>query len=178
MILRDEIKRLEASEEFQKFKKDNPEFYLAHCFTMLDEKERKYEWELGYYSPKKDKLVVFETVPHIRLRAEEDAFTRDNIINELDMKKVKLSLARALEVCDELVKKKYSAHAITKRIIILQNIEKPIYNITLVMRSFSVLNIKIDALTGDVVSHNLQNLMELGKWEKGERGSDENNKAA
>jgi len=172
------IKSVDKSNEFKSFIKESPEYYLAHCFTMLDENERKYEWELGYYSPKKDKLVVFETVPSIKLRDEDDPFTRDNVIKELDMKQVKISLARALEVCDELVKDKYSAHAITKRIIILQNIEKPTYNITLVMRSFSVLNIKIDAVTGSIVSHNLQNLMELGKWEKGERNVDKDNKTA
>jgi uncharacterized membrane protein YkoI len=175
MILKNMIKNLEESKIFLEFKKSNPEYYLAHCFTMLDEKEKKYEWELGYYSSKKDKLVVFETVPEVRLRDEDDAFTRENIIKHLDMKQVKVSLARALELCDEVTKKNYPAHAITKRIIILQNIDRPVYNITLVMRSFSVLNIKIDAASGEVVSHNLHNLMDLGRWEKGERNSGEDN---
>ncbi|MFH0870474.1 MAG: PepSY domain-containing protein [archaeon] len=169
MILRETIAKVEKSKEFKSFKKSNPGFYLAHCFTMLDEGEKKYNWELGYYSDKKDKLVVFETVPAVKLRDEDDPFKREGIIKRLDMNEVKTSLARALEICDVLAKDKYSAHAITKRIIVLQNIDKPVYNITHVTRSYSILNVKIDAKTGEIISQNLQSIMQLGKWEKGEK---------
>jgi len=169
MILKGAIKKVESSKAFKDFKSSNPEYYLAHCFTMLDEAEKKYNWELGYYSPKKDKLVVFETEPDVKLREEDDAFTRNKVIPELKFSKVKISMAKAMETCDQLVKEKYSAHMITKRIIILQHLDRDLYNITLVTRSFSVLNIKIDAASGEIVSHNLQSLMSLGKWEKGER---------
>jgi len=167
MILKNTIISLEKSKEFKRFGKEHPGFYLAHCFTMLDEGEKKYNWELGYYSDKKDKLVVFETSPAIKLRDEDDPFKREGVIRKLDMNEVKISLARALEICDKLAKDKYSAHSITKRIIILQNIDKPVYNITHVTRSFSIMNVKIDAKTGDIISQNLQSIMQLGKWEKG-----------
>jgi hypothetical protein len=173
MILKNTIKEVEKSKIFKDFMKENPEFYLVHCFTMLDEKEKKYEWQLGYYSLKKDKLVVFETVPEIKLLDQDDAFTRENIVKKLDMKLVKVSLGKALEICDNLVKEKYAAQTITKRIIILQTVEKQIYNITLITMSYSILNIKIDAASGEIISHNLQSILSLGKWEKGERGKEE-----
>jgi hypothetical protein len=173
MNLKDTIKKVEKSRAFKDFIKDNPEFYLAHCFTMLDENDKKYEWQVGYYSLKKDKLVVFETVPGIKLLDQDDAFTRENIVKKLDMKLVKISLGKALEICDGLVKEKYSAQTITKRIIILQTLEKQIYNMTLITMSYSILNIKIDAGSGEIISHNLQSILSLGKWEKGERGKEE-----
>jgi hypothetical protein len=37
------------------------------------------------------------------------------------------------------------------------------YNITFVTISFDILNIKIDASTGEVLSDNIQNIMGLGK---------------
>ena len=126
MILKNTIKKVEESKAFKDFIKENPEFYLAHCFTMLDENDKKYEWQIGYYSLKKDKLVVFETVPDIKLLEQDDAFTRENIVKKLDMKLVKVSLGKALEICDKLVKEKYSAQTITKRIIILQTLDKQI----------------------------------------------------
>jgi len=171
--LKQTLKKVETSKAFKDFKGSNPDFYLAHCFTMLDEAEKKYNWELGYYSPTKDKLVVFETEPEVKLRDEDDAFTRDKVIPELKFSNVKFSLAKAMELCDQLVKEKYSAHMITKRIIILQHLDRDLYNITLVTRSFGVLNIKIDAVSGEITSHNLQSLMGLGKWEKGERNKED-----
>lgn len=172
MILKDAIKKVEESKELKKFLKDHPDYYLAHAFTMLDEKEKRYDWELGYYSPSEDKLAVFETEPKINLKALDDAFKKDGSIAKLQMKDVEISVASAMEKCDELMKSKYSSQTITKRIIILQNLDGQVYNVTLVCMSFSLINIRIDAKTGIVVKDNIQSIMGLGQWEKGGKGND------
>jgi hypothetical protein len=176
MILKDAIKKVEASKTYKTFLKENKDYYLAHAFTMLDEKEKKYLWELGYYSPSADKLAVFETEPKIALKTVDDAFKKDGSIAKLEMKEVDVSVAKAMEICDKLMSEKYSAQSITKRIIILQNINGQVYNITLICVSFSLINIKIDAKTGEITSHNLQSIMGMGQWQKGERSKDETKK--
>ncbi|MBN1792290.1 hypothetical protein JW826_01250 [Candidatus Woesearchaeota archaeon] len=173
MILRDTIKKTEESQAYKEWKKKNPDYYLAHAFTMLDEKEKRYRWELGYYSPTKDKLTVIETEPEIRAKAEEDVFKKDGTVQALDMKKVKISVTRAMEICDELLKEKYKNQMVSKRIILLQKATAQMYNITLVTHTFSILNIRIDAGSGEVISHNLQSIMNLGSWERGGGGKKE-----
>ena len=169
MILKETLSKTEKSKAFRQWKKQNPEFYLAHAFTMLDEKEKKYRWELGFYNPKTDRLAVVETDPQVLVRPEEEVFKKEGQVKPLDMSKVEVSVARANQACDDLIREKYSAQVVTKRIILLQNIDRQLYNITLVTLSFSLLNVKVDAGTGDVVSHNLQSIMGLGEWQKGGR---------
>jgi hypothetical protein len=130
-------------------------------------------WELGYYSPSTDKLAVFETEPKVALKTVDDAFKKDGSIAKLEMKEVDVSVAKAMELCDKLLSEKYSAQTVTKRIIILQNLSGQMYNITLICMSFSLINIKIDAKSGEVIFHNLQSVMGLGQWQKGERSKDE-----
>jgi hypothetical protein len=127
------------------------------------ESEKDIKWELGFYSEKADKIVVFETEPKINMRPEEDAFKKEGTIKKLDINKIKLNISKALKICDELVNKKYPHRSITKKIIILQNLDKQIYNITLVTLSFDILNIRIDAINGEVLSDNIQSIMGLGR---------------
>lgn len=169
MDLKQSIKKVESSKAYKQFIKANPEYSLAHCFTMFQEGDKEHKWEMGYYSGKTDKLVVFETSPKVLMRDAEDALKREGTINKLDISKVKVSLTRALEVCSELLSKEYPGKSVTKNIIVLQNLERQMFNVTLVTISFDIINIKIDAETGEVIDHNLQSIMSLGKWEKGER---------
>jgi hypothetical protein len=162
-MLKEVVKKVESSKIFKSFKKEHQDYFLAHCFVMLNEGEKQFAWQLGYYSEKTDKLVVFDTLPKINMMPEDEAFKKEGTINKLDISKVKVSVSKALKICDELVGKKYPNRTVTKRIIILQNLEKQMYNITLVTISFDILNIRIDASTGEVLSDNIQSIMSLGK---------------
>ena len=166
MILSNTSRKVEKSKVFKGFIKKNPEYYLAHCFTMLNEGEKKFKWELGYYSEKTDKVVVFETDPKVVMRPEEEVFKKEGVVKKLDLSKAKVSLGKAMKICNEIIKKKYPNRSITKSIIILQSLEKQMYNITFVTISFDILNIKIDAATGEVLSDNIQSVLSLGKVEK------------
>ena len=175
MALKEVVKKVENSKSFKSFIKSHPDYFLAHCFAMVDqspskdkkdkekEKDKDIKWELGYYSEKTDKVVVFETLPKINMRPEEEAFKKEGTIKKLDIKKIKINIARVLKICTELVDRKYPNRSITKKIIILQNLEKEIYNITLVTLSFDILNIRIDATSGEVLSDNIQSIMSLGR---------------
>jgi len=166
MDIKQYLKKVAESKVYKHFMKQHKDYFLVHCFTMLSEGDKEFKWELGYYSEKTDKLVVFEASPKISMRPEEEAFKPEGTIKKLEMSKVKTSLSKALKACDELVASKYPGKSITKRIIILQSLDKQVFNITLVTLSFDILNIKIDASTGEVLSDNIQNIMSLGKVEK------------
>ena len=165
MILKQTLKQVEESKEYKKFIKESPDFYLTHCFTMMSAEDKKFAWEFGYYSKKKDKVVVFESVPKIKQRPEEDTFKKEGVISCLDMKKVRIAVKNAIETCEALVQEKYGGQTITKYIIILQNLEKATYNITVVTMSFNIINIHIDASSGKVIKSNIQSIMNLGRPE-------------
>ena len=75
-------------------------------------------------------------------------------IKELDAEKVRLEFDEALEKAKEFQKKEYRNEQILKEIFILQHIERgQVYNITFLLSSFKTLNIKIDAASGEIVSH-------------------------
>ncbi|MBN2142276.1 PepSY domain-containing protein [Candidatus Woesearchaeota archaeon] len=168
-MLKETISRVEKSKEYEEWHAKNPDFYLAHAFTMLDEKHPRYAWELGYYSPSRDKLVVVETEPSIAMRPEEDVFKKDGRVAKLSLSEIKIRVADAMKICDDLVKSDYSSQVVNKRIILVQNQPKHVYNVTLVTHTFSILNVKIDAGTGEVLGHKLQSIMDLGAWQKGDR---------
>ncbi len=165
MILKQKLKQLEESKAYKDFKKKNPDYYLVHCFTMHDSKDNNkgFSWEFGYYSKKKDKIIVFETVPKIKMRPEEEAFKKQGNVIALDMKKVKIGIVKALEKCHEHVSEEYKGQTVTKHIIILQNTGLDVYNITLVTMSFNIINVRIDSGNGEIISSNMQSIMNLRK---------------
>jgi hypothetical protein len=57
----------------------------------------------------------------------------------------------------ELKEKEYKKENIVKTILILQKMEKTIWNINSITKTFNILNIKIDAATGDILEHEIKN---------------------
>ncbi|MBI2129930.1 hypothetical protein HYU07_06900 [Candidatus Woesearchaeota archaeon] len=83
-------------------------------------------------------------------------------VKELDLSKVTVWIDKALETANDLQERKYPRETPEKAIIILQNIEEGIlWNITYVTRAFNTLNIKVDAITGKIISDKLTNLMQF-----------------
>lgn len=157
------VGKVESSRVFKSFIKEHPHYYLAHCFAMISGDEEGCAWELGYYSEKSDKLVVFETKPRIRMRPAEEVFKRSGVVKKLDLGAVRVGVKRALGVCEDVVRSKYAGERITKRIVILQHLDRQVYNITLVSRSFNIINIRVDARTGVVLEDDIRSIMSLGR---------------
>lgn len=78
-----------------------------------------------------------------------------NKVNELKIEDVKVDLDKAKDKIDDLIKTKYKGEVPNKTIIILQNLEEVLWNITIIMNSFNILNIKINAVNGDIIEENM-----------------------
>ena len=158
MKLRHAIEQVEASDVFKQFQKENPGYYLAHVFHTSGKGEVT---QVGYYNPDKDRVVVFDVSATIQQQPEDEVFKEHPAVNKLDLGQVKIDLEQALKTADELHQKKHAAELITQKIIILQNLNGLVYNITHVTRTFNIFNIKIDAVTGDVLSEHTQSILGL-----------------
>ncbi len=85
-------------------------------------------------------------------------------MEELDIDKVRLSLRDAVKVAEELKNEEHGGETVTKKIVILQTLDgKELYNLTLVTTNFNIINVKVDANSGDVISSSKDSIMDLGQ---------------
>ncbi|MGV8086898.1 MAG: hypothetical protein ACP5N1_04665 [Candidatus Woesearchaeota archaeon] len=152
---------IEESNEFQDFIKKNSDYYLVHVFT-IDDSETSNIWQIGYYSKTTDKIVVFEyNNDMVLIHPEADALKKDEYIQPLDLAKLTVSKEGAVNIYNLALREFYPKELPSKTIILLQNLPEYsfVWNITIVTLTLSVINIKINASTGDVIKHTKENMM-------------------
>ena len=164
------INRLKESSVYKEWRKGHKESYLVHCFVMLEGKQ-KSEWQIGFYIKEHDKIVTFFVGHEIKASPESEILKEDTIIlRELDINKVKVDIDKAIEAAIEYQQATYPKEKAQKTIVILQNLEEGIvYNMTLVTGAFNMLNIKVSAEDGSIVSHKLNSLTDMCEVKKGFR---------
>ncbi len=161
------IKNLETSKEYKEWKKSYKKTYLAHAFTVLDEKTKG--WEIGYYNPDTNLITVFTVVDEkITRNPDAEVFKeQEKLVSPLDFKKVKIDGEKALENAKKILDENYKGNIVFKTFMILQHIDKlgQVWNITFVTEQFKTINIKLDAASGDCKDHKIVSLMQ-GREEK------------
>lgn len=161
----DVMKKITKSKTYQTFKEDNPKYYMAHGFVQLDsEWNESKEWQLGLYSKANDNIAIFTKNP-VKLQGYEKAFKEDGkIIEELKhIDKVK-DVDTVLTTVKSHIEQTYPDERVRTTIVILQMIEgKPMFNITTVTESFTMIITKVDAQTADIVSSDKRSVLDLKK---------------
>lgn len=162
MDLLELIHAVENSKEFASLSKD---YYLVHIFTILDAHKIE-KWDLGYYSKKTDKIIVFEFHDNsIKVNPPQEVFKEDGFVEKLVVNKKILSKDAVIKVVESLMVEKYNNEPLVNIIMLLQNIKDhgQIWNITLTTLSFHVINIKINSTTGQVIKHSRESLIGWNK---------------
>jgi hypothetical protein len=162
MDLMTAISVVESSEVFKVFSNEHPKRYFAHAFSM-ERPEDPFRWQLGYYAPDVKKLFVFKAEPVEALPAD-DAYG-EAAIKRLEMKDIKVKPDEAKRVALGLKQQRVPAEQVTKVILIIQNLDRPLYNFTLVTSTFNILNLRIDAKSGEVLSTEMRSIMSLRRDE-------------
>ena len=165
MDIKQVVEHIESSNEFKEFIKENPKNYLVHLFSMMDT-EHKDDWQVGYYSKKLDKITVFEfNDGKITVMLAEEAFKEKNYIAPLNINEIKVSVDQAMQTVQDILKNNYSTESLAKAIVLLQNLPefKQLWNITIVTPTFNVINIKVNAITGEVIKHSKESLIGWNK---------------
>jgi len=157
------IEFVEDSKVFKSFFFDNKDFHLVHGFLMIENGKRT-PWQVGYYSKKADRIVVFTAEDEVSKSPEEEAFKKDGLVPALDASNVKTSNEDVLSTAEKVRAEKHPHELVTKTIVILQSLDGvPTWNITLVTQAFSLVNIRIDASSGDLITQSASSIMNLGK---------------
>lgn len=157
------LKEVQDSDKYKNFAKKHDEYYLAHGFCQLDKNgEFAKKWQIGFYSPKQDNIASFTTDP-VTFQGTEEAFKKEGSIDKLDMSAL-ISSTSAFEEIQKLLGEEYKSEVVNNFIVILQTIEGvPTYNVTAVSLQFNMINIRLDASTGEVLKHAKNSIMELKK---------------
>lgn len=151
------LSKLENSKEYKSWKNDNKDGYLCSCFHL----DGEGDWQFDFYLPKKDKIKTFIVENNeVKELIDSKIFKKDDsVLKKLDLNKVKVTFENAVDIVDNLKDSKYKSENIIKRIIILQNIDKEVWNITYLSSSFNILNIRVDANSGKILSEKLDSVM-------------------
>ena len=130
------------------FLEKDKDSYLASIFYSKD-------LQIDFYSPKQDKMTSFTIIDNkINLEISEIFRKEKTEIKELKLSEVKIDLEKAKEIVSSLLKEET-----TKEIIILQNLNVPIWNLTYITKSMNLLNVKVNAISGEIVSKNIENIL-------------------
>lgn len=158
--MKEAFEKFSESEEFKEFNKNEEGFIFVHA-SMIKELGKKSSWEFGFFHQERDRMVIFETDPIKRL-PEQEVFKKGPSINPLNLENVSISFEEAMKIVEDVRQEKYKTDPVSKYIIILQNLHKQVWNVTLITTSFNIINIKIDSATGEVISTNKHSIMDLG----------------
>lgn len=153
------VQDVESSNEFKKFKDD---IYLCSLFNIIDKAEGN--WQIDYYNPKKDKIVSF-IIENGAIRSEESKIFRgkEAKVAKLDLNEIKINLKEALNIVNKIHKDKYLNETVNKKIVILQVIEQQLWNITFITAGFNIINFKLNAVSGELISDSIASALSLGR---------------
>jgi hypothetical protein len=117
------IEKLESSEEFEKFMKENTKAYLCSGFFVIDSenKEKGNQYHFDFYVPETGKTFSFEMENEIKLipleRYDEKIMEKVLMNEDFDFEKIEKMILTEMEL-------KNIKNKLQKMIFSLQNIEK------------------------------------------------------
>ena len=165
MDLKPALKRLQESQNFQKWHQKHKSTYFSYAFKIPQEMQQN-EWQLGFYDSKSDKITTFIIKENsVDIRDEDDVFKEEESkVHEIDMGSIKLEFEDALAKAIEFQSKNHPKDRSIKTIAILQHISgSNVWNITFITEAFNTLNIRIDANSGKIIHHSLSSIFSFRK---------------
>jgi len=148
------VERLRADSKFQEWQAANKKSFLYVVFGIHADPQ---VWEVGFFNAKENTAKTFMVGDVISDVAEESKIFKptDQVVDELHLDKVKISVADALAIVESVRKADYPKELVNKTIMILQQMKRPLWNSHSTHSTLNVLNVKIDARSGDVVEKSL-----------------------
>lgn len=161
-------KDIEETPRFKDWKQNNPDSYFVSAFFIGEDYfPKSNQWQLDFYEPNKDRVVSFVYGADSPLKEEEIFKKSKDKIPELVLDVIKVDLEKAIDNVEKIKKAKHPGETATKKLFILQVLEgKSVWNITYISSAFNILNIKIDAQSGDVLSESFSSVLSFKDKER------------
>ncbi len=184
------FRELQDSSAFRGWEKMHPGTFCSHCFCRIEkpllqpgQPERQPEprlegqprleeqpaeqseaqprenspWEIGFFHD--GRITIFAEQ---QLKMEDEIFKReDEPVEPLQWEKVISTWRQALENCNRLIWEKYPGQVQGGGFVILQTIKgSTIWNVSFITKALQFLNVKVDAASGEVASHEIIPLLQ------------------
>ncbi len=155
--------KLQEDETYKEWQQSHPRSYLYVFFTVTQ--DQASAWEIGFFNPKENTAASFLVGNTIEQTQENSKIFKPEgeKVHELKLKNIKISMDEALAIFENTRLEKYPKETPSKKIIILQHLKTPVWNITYLTAALNVLNIKIDACTGIVIEDSLASALSFNK---------------
>ncbi|MBT3985566.1 hypothetical protein HOD38_06070 [archaeon] len=128
---------------------------FVSAFYMGDLKEIK--WQIDFF----EEGVIHSFLPDGNIK--EDSLLSKEELKGLDLDEIKVDLTHALQKVEKIRDEKYEGMSADKVIVILQKTDQVIWNITWLTKNFKVFNVKVDAVSGEVLRENCESIMGFKK---------------
>ena len=158
MNLKKDLEIIEKSGLFRKWNKKTS--YLVSCFFLDD------RWQFDFYSKKTKKISSFALEENNVKIIEENSQVFQKTqkdLEELKLNEVKTKLETALNILNQLKKEKAPLETASKKIIILQKINFPLWNISYITSAFNLLNVKINAVNSKIIEQDFTSIINFKK---------------
>ena len=147
MEIKDIVQKVLDSNIFNSW--NNKDNHLVSCFFMND------VWSVDFYSKKTKKVTSFLVEDKVKLSDEDKVFQREeNDLEELKLDEIKVSLGSVLDIISN-IKEKESGSEVQQKIVILQKIKFPLWNVTFILKDFNLFNVKVNAINGKLIEKEL-----------------------
>ena len=153
------------------------------------------EWLISYYDKKSDSFTTFSSLGTQRA-AKEQAFKKGKSLPKLDADAIRVGISKGIEIAEGIRASNYRGEETSRVIAILQpltqdeilagnesdrggkgnsknkaspaaaNSIRPVWNVTYITTAYNVINVKVDAETGKVLSHRLSGVMDFMQKDK------------
>ncbi len=161
MLIKEKLKKLKESKIFKDWQIKNKHCFLAHIFISSDNLD---EFHCGFYDKKTDKITSFIVNSNVKQSKAEEIFKRpESKITELKIKGIVLDIGQVLKLAKNILHEKYKNEGIVRYFIILQVLDKQLYNISHVTNTMKLINLKIDAKDGKLLKDTITSLMQFRK---------------
>ena len=152
---------LDIIQSFSKLSKEQKEAgFLCSVFMMTKVRimEEKKGWQFDFYNKEKKRITSYLVEDEVKLVEQEaEVFESENEIKEINLDELDISFEEAVKVAKDIVQDRHEGGE--DIIVVLQNIDTLIWNITIVTSSFNMVNIRINAKNGKVISDNATSLL-------------------
>jgi len=153
------LEKLSSSEEFEKFKREDPKAYLCAGFFVLDFVEKKNLHQIDYYSPKKRKIITFMLDEGIKAKIAETANKKKP---EQIKGKIKLDLDVLKGIVEDEMKNQMITTKIHKIIAVIQNIQGvKVWNLNCITSDMGLIKVHIEDKSGTILKFDKVNLFDV-----------------
>jgi hypothetical protein len=160
------LQSLEKSSIFQSWQQTHQNSIASHFFMQINhEFNSTSQWDIGFYDQESKKVTVFtlNDAGNFEIKATDDVFaTNANKVEQLKLTKDTLDFPLIIPPALKVIKDEYPnlQTILGNGFVILQTINnQTIWNISLITKQLTFLNLKLDAETGVKVASSNESAM-------------------